>query len=76
MNWSILLPILLPIVVFVFVIISKEPIWKKLSVLTLFIALTIARFAIENITIIMVITYIQIILCILLLLYYRNRGVI
>ena len=76
MNWLIVMPILLPIAVGIFAFVSSEPIWKKLSVLALFIVFTILRYVIIDITVKMIILFGQIILFILLLIYYRNRGVL
>ena len=75
MNWVIVMPVLLPIIVGVFTLFSNEPVWKKLSVLALFIVLTILRYVVTDVTVRVIILYGQIILVILLFMYYRNRGV-
>ncbi|MCK5051463.1 MAG: hypothetical protein KAS53_07010 [Candidatus Cloacimonetes bacterium] len=70
------MPVLMPIFVGVFALFAKEPVWKKLSVLALFIFLTIIRFVVLDVSVKKIITICQIILFILLLVYYRNRGVL
>ena len=76
MVWLRLMPILMPIAVIVFAFVAKEPVWKKLIVVILYIALSVAYFVIPNSTITVIIYFSQAILFIILLIYYRNRGVI
>ncbi|HPR17777.1 MAG TPA: hypothetical protein PLD62_05990 [Candidatus Cloacimonadota bacterium] len=76
MNWIIVLPVVFPIAVAIFVFITRESLWKKLSVLAVFILLSCLKFLTSNVTIILLGFFLQVILFILLLIYFRNRDVI
>jgi len=70
------MPLLMPIVVIIFTIVAKEPIWKKALVMGLFLTLTVVRFVVQDITVTLIAIFMQVIFFILLLMYFRNRGVI
>ncbi len=78
MVWGILRfwPLLLPIAISIFVFVADEPIWKKFGLILLSIGIIVAGFITINIQLKMLCDFASIILLIILLIFYRNRGVI
>ena len=69
-------PILLPIAIGIFVFIADEPIWKKLGLILLPTIIIIIGYNTSNYSISILCHFSPVILLIVLLIYYRNRGVI
>jgi hypothetical protein len=67
---------LLTIAVGIFVIVAKEKLYKKLIVIALFILSIILSFTATHVYVVLFGILMQMVLLILMLIYYRNRGVI
>ncbi|MDO9578065.1 MAG: hypothetical protein Q7J16_09285 [Candidatus Cloacimonadales bacterium] len=76
MNWLIMWPIVLFITLVIFVFITKEPLWKKVGAIVLPIIILIFKYLTTNYSIKVICQFALIIYFIILLIYYRNRGVI
>ncbi|MCF7792935.1 MAG: hypothetical protein K9N09_03400 [Candidatus Cloacimonetes bacterium] len=76
MNWIRFWPILLTVALAIFVFITKEHIWKKIIAILIPVVILLIKYLSSNITIEILCTYGLIIYFILLLIYYRNKGVV
>jgi len=78
MTWIILRfwPILLPIAIGIFVFVADEPLWKKIGLILLPVITISIGFISTNIHLTILCNFSPIILLIIMLIYYRNRGVI
>ena len=69
-------PIFLLIAIGIFVFIADEPLWKKFGLILLPVIIIAIGFVTTNIHLKIFCNFSPIILLIVLLIYYRNRGVI
>jgi len=67
-------PILIFITGGIFVFITEEPLWKKLGLILLVLLIYILKFSFVNIYVVIISHLAMIVLLIILLIYFRNRG--
>jgi len=76
MNWLFLFPVLLPVAVIVFALFLGEKTWERIVVVVIYILLTVLFYAIPNIGTKIIITLFEMVLFLILLVYFRNRQII
>ena len=69
-------PVLLPITIGIFVFVTEESLWKKTGLILLPTLIISIGFITKNIYLSVFCNFAPIILLIILLIYYRNRGVL
>ena len=69
-------PLVLPIAIGIFVFVADEPLWKKIGLILLSVIIITIGYVSTNIHLTTLCHFTPIILLIVLLIYYRNRGVL